>query len=79
MVSEPLARLVAEEATVPREIFLTYQVHSETIVTPENIDAIRAAVSGTEPDAVALIALTDVTLGIRDELVASPTGVSAGR
>lgn len=64
---------------MPREIVLAYpQVHSETIVTPENIDAIRA-VSGTEPDAVASIALTDVMLGIRDELVASPTGVSAGR
>ena len=61
-----------------REIFLTYQVHNEAIVTPENVDAIRA-VGGAEPDAVASIALTDETLGIRDELVASSEGARAGR
>ena len=51
-----------------REIFLTYQVHNEAIVTPENVDAIRA-VSASEADAASSIALTDETLGIRKELV----------
>jgi glyceraldehyde-3-phosphate dehydrogenase (NAD(P)) len=49
------------------EIFLTYVVHNEAIVTPENIDAIRA-VSGIERDAAKSIAQTDQTLGLRDEL-----------
>ncbi len=51
-----------------REIFLTYQVHNEAIVTPENVDAIRA-VTRAEPDPAPSIALTDETLGIRTELV----------
>lgn len=51
-----------------REIFLTYQVHNEAIVTPENVDAIRA-VTATERDAARSIALTDETLGIRGELI----------
>lgn len=52
-----------------REIFLTYQVHNEAIVTPENVDAIRA-VTETERDPASSIALTDETLGVRRELVA---------
>ena len=52
-----------------REIFLTYQVHNEAIVTPENVDAIRA-VTATEPDPARSLALTDETLGIRAELIA---------
>lgn len=51
-----------------REIFLTYQVHNEAIVTPENVDAIRA-VTGTEPDPTRSITLTDETLGVRTELL----------
>lgn len=52
-----------------REIFLTYQVHNEAIVTPENVDAIRA-VTASEPDAASSISLTDDRLGIRRELIA---------
>lgn len=52
-----------------REIFLTYQVHNEAIVTPENVDAIRAA-TAVERDPARSIALTDETLGIRAELIA---------
>ena len=54
-----------------REIFLTYQVHNEAIVTPENVDAIRA-VTAAEQDPAASIALTDETLGVRRELVPRP-------
>jgi glyceraldehyde-3-phosphate dehydrogenase (NAD(P)) len=50
-----------------REIFLTYMVHNESIVVPENVDAIRA-LTGIEPDASASIRQTDTTLGIRDTL-----------
>lgn len=60
-----------------REIFLTYQVHNEAIVTPENVDAIRA-VTAAEPDAAASIALTDETLGIRAELIGSAATAAAG-
>lgn len=51
-----------------REIFLIYQVHNEAIVTPENVDAIRA-VTAAERDPASSIARTDETLGIRAELV----------
>lgn len=54
-----------------REIFMTYVVHNEAIVTPENVDAIRA-VTGTEPEAAKSIALTDASLGIREELAWRP-------
>lgn len=47
--------------------FLTYQVHNEAIVIPENVDAIRA-VTASEPDGAKSIALTEDTLGIRTEL-----------
>ena len=46
-----------------REIYLTYQVHNESIVVPETIDCIRA-LTGREPDAAASIAKTDAALGI---------------
>ncbi|GIU94180.1 MAG: glyceraldehyde-3-phosphate dehydrogenase [Gaiellaceae bacterium] len=58
-----------------REIFLTYQVHNEAIVTPENVDAIRA-VTAAERDPASSIALTDETLGIRTELI--PVAATAG-
>ena len=51
-----------------REIFLTYQVHNEAIVTPENVDAIRA-VTATERDASRSIARTDEALGVRSDLL----------
>lgn len=54
-----------------REIFLTYVVHNEAIVTPENVDAIRA-VTGIETEAAKSIARTDETLGIRKELTWRP-------
>jgi glyceraldehyde-3-phosphate dehydrogenase (NAD(P)) len=50
-----------------REVFLTYQVHNEAIVIPENIDAIRA-ITGAEPEAAKSIAATDQSLGIRHRL-----------
>lgn len=49
------------------EIFLTYQVHNEAIVVPENIDAIRA-ITEAELDAAKSIAATDRTLGLVKEL-----------
>ncbi len=54
-------------AVAGREIFLTYQVHNEAIVIPENVDAIRA-VTGVEPDGAKSIAATDAALGVRKEL-----------
>lgn len=45
------------------EIFLTYQVHNEAIVVPENIDAIRA-ITGIETDGSKSIAKTNASLGI---------------
>jgi len=50
-----------------REVVLTYMVHNESIVVPENIDAIRA-LAGTEPDPAASIAATDASLGVRATL-----------
>ncbi|HKP75388.1 MAG TPA: type II glyceraldehyde-3-phosphate dehydrogenase [Longimicrobiaceae bacterium] len=46
-----------------RELYLTYQVHNESIVIPETIDCIRA-LAGTERDARASIRLTDQMLGV---------------
>jgi len=55
-----------------REILLTYQVDNEAIVVPENIDAIRA-VTASETDPAASIALTNATLGLRRRLLAPLT------
>jgi len=46
-----------------REVYITYQVHNEAIVVPENIDCIRA-LTRREPDADASIESTDRSLGI---------------
>ncbi len=46
-----------------REVYLTFQVHNESIVVPETIDCIRA-LTGIERDAVASIRRTDAALGI---------------
>jgi glyceraldehyde-3-phosphate dehydrogenase (NAD(P)) len=51
-------------ATDERDLYLTYQVHNESIVIPETIDCIRA-LTGTERDAGASIARTDEALGVR--------------
>ena len=46
-----------------REVYLTFQVHNESIVVPETIDCIRA-LTGIERDGAASIAKTDAALGI---------------
>lgn len=46
-----------------REVYITYQVHNEAIVVPENIDCIRA-LAGREPDGDASIKATDRSLGV---------------
>ena len=46
-----------------REVYLTFQVHNESIVVPETIDCIRA-LSGIERDGTASMAKTDASLGV---------------
>ena len=46
-----------------REVYLTFQVHNESIVVPETIDCIRA-LTGIETDAATSIAKTDAALGV---------------
>ncbi|QUW17721.1 type II glyceraldehyde-3-phosphate dehydrogenase [Agrococcus sp. Marseille-Q4369] len=54
------------------EVYLTYQVHNESIVVPETIDAIRA-LTGSAPDAASSMRMTDATLGMTgDFLTPSP-------
>ena len=55
-----------------REVYLTFQVHNEAIVVPENIDCIRA-LTGREPDAGRSIALTDAALGITKSFLPATT------
>jgi glyceraldehyde-3-phosphate dehydrogenase (NAD(P)) len=55
-----------------REVYLTFQVHNEAIVVPENIDAIRA-LTGVETDANRSIAKTDAALGITKTYLPSTT------
>jgi glyceraldehyde-3-phosphate dehydrogenase (NAD(P)) len=54
-----------------REIYLSYQVHNEAIVVPENIDAIRALAG--RPDAAASIEATDRSLGITTAFLPATT------
>ena len=61
-----------------RELYLTYQVHNESVVIPETIDCIRA-LSGVEPDAKASIAKTDASLGITKTFLSLQPGLAAGR
>ncbi|GBF04404.1 glyceraldehyde-3-phosphate dehydrogenase, partial [Deinococcus aerius] len=63
-----------------REVYLTFQVHNEAIVIPENVDCIRA-LSGTEPDAARSIAKTDASLGITRHFLPSsrPPRVTPGQ
>ena len=46
-----------------REVYLTFQVHNESIVVPETIDCIRA-LTGLETDGAVSIKKTDAALGI---------------
>jgi glyceraldehyde-3-phosphate dehydrogenase (NAD(P)) len=52
------------------ELFYTYQVYNEAIVTPENIDAIRA-LAGTVTDGRESIRITDEALGMRKDFLAA--------
>jgi glyceraldehyde-3-phosphate dehydrogenase (NAD(P)) len=51
------------------ELYYTYQVFNEAIVTPENIDAIRA-LAGTVEDGETSIRITDEALGMRRDFLA---------
>lgn len=61
-----------------RELYLTYQVHNESIVIPETIDCIRA-LSGIEPDAASSIAKTDASLGVTKSFLSSHGSPMAGK
>lgn len=50
------------------ELYYTYQVYNEAIVTPENIDAIRA-LAGTVTDGRESIRMTDEALGMRRDFL----------
>lgn len=52
-----------------RDVYLTFQVHNESIVIPETIDCIRA-LAGVERDGAASIAKTDAALGIMKDFFA---------
>lgn len=53
------------------DLHLIYQVHNESIVIPENVDAIRA-LTGIEADPAASIRKTDEALGITKDLLLTP-------
>lgn len=55
-------------ATDGREIYITYQIHNESIVVPETVDCIRALV-GRETDAARSIAATDAAMGVTKTFV----------
>jgi glyceraldehyde-3-phosphate dehydrogenase (NAD(P)) len=55
-----------------RELYLTYQVHNEAIVIPENIDCIRA-LAGLETEGAASIERTNAALGITKSFLPSTT------
>ncbi|WP_104062025.1 type II glyceraldehyde-3-phosphate dehydrogenase [Arthrobacter sp. 4R501] len=59
------------------EAYLTYQVYNEAIVVPETIDAIRA-LTGSAPDAVTSMTMTDSTLGMRQDFLAEHLPVLPG-
>lgn len=54
-----------------REVYLTFQVHNEAIVIPENIDCIRA-LTGAEREGAESIRKTDASLRISNEFLPSP-------
>ncbi len=51
-----------------RELMLIQAVHQESIVVPENIDAVRA-LTGVERDQLKCMEVTDRTLGLTGELI----------
>ncbi|HET9516797.1 MAG TPA: type II glyceraldehyde-3-phosphate dehydrogenase [Actinoplanes sp.] len=55
-----------------REVYLTFQVHNEAIVVPENVDCIRA-LTGLETDGAKSIEKTDAALGITKTFLPSTT------
>jgi len=55
-----------------REVYLTFQVHNESIVVPETIDCIRA-LTGIESDGLRSIAKTDRALGITKAFLPATT------
>jgi glyceraldehyde-3-phosphate dehydrogenase (NAD(P)) len=55
-----------------REVYLTFQVHNEAIVVPENVDCIRA-LTNLEPDSARSIAKTNATLGITKSFLPATT------
>ena len=59
-----------------REVYLTFQVHNESIVVPETIDCVRA-LSGIERDGSASIAKTDTALGVTKNFLPATSGVPA--
>ena len=59
-------------ATDGREVYLTFQVHNEAIVVPENIDAVRALM-GRERDGASSILKTNAALGVTKTFLPSTT------
>lgn len=55
-----------------REVYLTFQVHNESIVIPETIDCVRA-LTGLEPDGARSIAKTNASLGIVNAFLPATT------
>ena len=60
-----------------RELYLTYQVHNESIVVPETIDCIRA-LTAVERDGAVSIAKTDAALGITRRFLSRATDATVG-
>jgi glyceraldehyde-3-phosphate dehydrogenase (NAD(P)) len=55
-----------------REVYLTFQVHNESIVVPETIDCIRA-LTGIEREGMASIRKTDASLGVTNMFLPATT------
>lgn len=55
-----------------REVYLTFQVHNESIVIPETIDCIRA-LTGLETDGSRSMAKTDAALGVMKAFLPATT------
>ena len=55
-----------------REVYLTFQVHNESIVIPETIDCIRA-LTGLESDGSRSMAKTDAALGVMKAFLPATT------
>lgn len=55
-----------------REVYLTFQVHNEAIVIPENVDCIRA-LTGLESDGAVSVEKTNAALGVTKTFLPSTT------